>query len=760
MESERRKPTGGGGKQHPKGPELPARTRQLFDAVFLLCERRIEPALHATLSELGKQLFAMADRSHSDAEQQMLLDSAAEVRHGADALARRFMHALREHLEGFDAGSFENRPQHFASRTELELLATQALEEKLAADDMAARGESRASMVLFELGHRFAVLIGAPVVPADALPIGPHSMARALYRAASELEVPIPHRLELYRLFDSGVMAHMMPFYDAINELMVARGILPNLRSFLPRRRVRNGSADKTGSPPDEDAAKSNATEDVQSARASSPQPAAAEGFAEEDEETRSFAAISALLARRRMQLGTERAASGGHVASAEDLHEVLGGLQQRPAAVRGRDGTTRPRNMQQLRQDMLAQLRKNNPDAGAPRLAPEHLDVFELMTMLFDRLADDIRSTSGNDLLSRLQAPLLRVALDDRDFFTEHSHPARRWLNAVAEASAHWGADADEGDPGLIEKMGVMVTRANEAFDGDPSMFEEMTSDLDQHVDVLERKAEVTERRYVEASKGRERLELARQRAHQLISGHLEGSKVSSLTRAMLQNAWADLLALVQLREGEDSEDFRRKLEISEQLAQSTEDLDRVQLCIDVEHGLMQVGVEKEDAEALAREAIGAPQLDNSDDAVSRTELAIKLKQRQAIGGAKLEEQAAATADKPDASDQERRMMEHIKTLAFGTWFEFEDSESGAIRLRKMAWYSTRTGRCLFVNRRGARAEDTNIEQLARAMVAGSIRVQPAEAGSFIDRAWTSIVRKLKSFVSGDDTATEGAPA
>jgi hypothetical protein len=54
-------------------------------------------------------------------------------------------------------------------------------------------------------------------------------------------------------------------------------------------------------------------------------------------------------------------------------------------------------------------------------------------------------------------------------------------------------------------------------------------------------------------------------------------------------------------------------------------------------------------------------------------------------------------------------------------------------------------TGHCLFVNQRGARTEDRTLEQLARDMVRGQVRVANLEAGSMIDRAWKAVVEMLK---------------
>jgi len=68
----------------------------------------------------------------------------------------------------------------------------------------------------------------------------------------------------------------------------------------------------------------------------------------------------------------------------------------------------------------------------------------------------------------------------------------------------------------------------------------------------------------------------------------------------------------------------------------------------------------------------------------------------------------------------------------------------------RKLAWFSTLTGRCLFVNQRGARTDERSMEDLAKDLVRGQVRLHKPEPANFIDRAWQAIMSKLKE-LGGD---------
>lgn len=726
---------------------LAPRARAIVDAIEQMAHAWLQPQWDMALDETEMELFRLAERASSNAEERACLDSLTALRAQRADLAPRLVRHVRGALQRIGAG--DGKAIVHSPHAQLELLDAAALEETLALDELAARSEARTGALMFDLGHRFAALAASPVPELDDMPLGPHGIARALRDSVADSALPTAHRVVLYRQFDRKAMARVEAFFAAVNDYLINERILPNLRAFLPLR----GSSD-TGN-----AAAANAdtpAADNTDAPVATPTPTPTPT---DEVPSDSFAQISVLLQQRRQQAPAK---SGAQIASPEQLQEVLALLQARAVAQANTQNPAPPSNMQDLRRDMLAQLRQLDPQARTPRLAPAQLDVIELMTMLFDRLGDDVDSDIGHELLQKVQTPLLRVALDHQDFFTEHRHPARRWLNSAAEACSRWAGDGDDSDPALVKQLQSMVARINQEYAGDPAMFEEMRADIDRHVQTLERKAQVTERRYIEASKGRERLQLARMRATELIDERLDGKKVSSLNRALLQQAWADVLALTLLRQGEDSETFEHQLQIADALSNDTlpEAADNSELSEDIEHALTQVGIDERDARRLAIKVTGADATvsGDEDEPVTRTELALKLKQRKRVGAATDDDTDAESSIAPGSETE--RMLDYVKTLPFGTWLQVDADPASAPPLqRKIAWYSTQTGRCLLVNQRGIRVDDTSLVELARALVANTTRLLPAARASLIDRAWNAIVAKVKSLSANNSPALETTP-
>lgn len=471
----------------------------------------------------------------------------------------------------------------------------------------------------------------------------------------------------------------------------------------------------------------------------------------------RMFDMLRDLLAGRRALLGKLGGAQSApppnaHVASRDDVQAVLSLLQAREPTPVLVDGKPAPRSLAHLKQDLLAQLRQVTPPGMSPSLAAEESDVIELMTLLYEHILRDIKQSSPvASLLTKLQVPMLRVAMTDKGFFTRRQHPARQMLNVVAETGTSWLLDTDEADRGLLEKISVVVDKATHDYIGDSAVFESLVGDLQQQMQTLARKAEVAERRHVEAARGKEKLELARISAEQAIGQRLQGKRVPRFISTLLQQAWSDVLALTLLRGGEESPLYQQQLDIAEQLiqigsGQTVPPAVLSQLREDIERALVKVGYHDGDAAAITGRLLASEdEPEPEGEGNSRTELAMKLKSRVRLG------QASEAAENlpPTAAplnEAERAQFERIRHLPFGTWFEFPEAERGSVR-RRMSWFSTVTGNALFVNHRGQRAAEHSLEWLARELHTGRVKVVMAEQGTVIDRAWQSIMGALKSF-------------
>src|SRR5690606_282898 len=353
-----------------------------------------------------------------------------------------------------------------------------------------------------------------------------------------------------------------------------------------------------------------------------------------------------------------------------------------------------------------------------------------------------------------------LRVALKDSGFFVRSRHPARQLLNTVAESAAKWLDDADF-DPQFLQPLQHAVNSVVEKYQGDVEVFTASNEQLQTHLQAQVRKAELLEKRHAEAARGKEKLEVAKLRSAEVMAGVIGDQRLPRFTRALLNQAWSDVLTLTLLRQGEESEAWARQLEVTRRIVDSCSRDDAPRdpdLVGHIESSLAQVGYHGEEAGVIAQRLTSSRADDDEDDPASRTELAMKLKARTRLG----EDTERKKPQLPPRTPEEQARYEQIKVLPFGTWIEFVTNQQGDVVRRRLSWFSPITGRALFVNQRGQRAGEQSLDSVARALAAGQARIVTAGHARLVDRAWQAAMHALRSFAGlGDrDAGSEEKPA
>ncbi len=463
-------------------------------------------------------------------------------------------------------------------------------------------------------------------------------------------------------------------------------------------------------------------------------------------DETASYEALQKLLAGRRALIGKLRATRPkGPIATLDtgEVMQALGTLQRQPSG----PGGSKP-SLMDVRQMLLAQARQRHGKTAT--LSQRDNDTFELLHLLYGQLEGEVRGDApAAALIRRLQLPLLRVALQDQAFFVQATHPARELLNTVAETAASW-LDKDDLDPQLLLPLQQAVTHVVEKYDGDSKVFEDSNEKLQSHLQAQVRKAEMLERRHIEAARGKEKLEVAKLRSTAVLEKLVGDQRIPKFSRALLNQAWADVLTLTLLRQGEDSPEWKAQLDATRRIISACargEEVGDPALASHIEAALSQVGYHAEEAAIIAARLTSSRS--DEDDPASRTELAMKLKARTRLGE---DAERARRPDLPPRTPEEQARYEQLRVMPFGTWIEFTTNQQGDVVRRRMSWFSPVTDNALFVNQRGQRIGEQSLDSLARMIVAGQARIVTADRGRLVDRAWQAALRTLRSFAGRSD--------
>ncbi len=740
---------------------LSPRVRRVLENQLKTACSDLDNTLPIVLMETQLHLGRQREQSSLPKLQEAAWDSIHRLRTSEAGLILQFRHELEASLAGI-GGPRGSRPLEgvTAGTWEMALVDDSETNEGGVLENIALRSDSRNSLGLQLMGHRYGVLAGAPAFEAEDLPLGPHALCHALRTAAIEAGLSLDARLLIYRQFEKFAMPDYPVLLDMLNSRLAEDGILPHL-SFVPVR-VRGASdsaapaarpsdpnaspaspsnAGKTGPPATSQEGMKGATQAPGPYGTSGPSAASAGGKPRLD----AFTALQGQLARRRVLLAKLR--SGDHddrVREPIEREEVLDALQ------RMRSIGTKTGNLTEVRQTLLAQARQTHGHGVA--LNDTDNDSFELINLFLAQLQREMREGPGKTLVERLKLPLLQLGLREHRFFVDPSHPARMLLDAVSLASATWLADDDMDAPWL-----GLLQRAVATVQEDPvathDTFVTANHALQGGLLAATRKNEMAARRQVEAARGREKLDLARQRAANEITRLVAGRSVPRFHGMLLDYAWADVLSLALLRHGEDSDTWRELREATSAIVEAstmpgarTIDIAFVKR---LQEALGQVGYHAEDANAIARQlANGRP---DEDDVGSRTELILQLKARARLGG---DDTAEATPPLPPRSHEEEQAYALLTGVTDACWVDIVDPAEGRVIRRRLGWVSARSGQALILNRRGQRISTESLDSLARRLAADELQLVKTDTHP-AELAWKAILANLAR-IAGDESTQE----
>ncbi|WP_407352579.1 DUF1631 family protein [Luteimonas sp. R10] len=739
---------------------LPERVREVLERVLALVAEELHHGMDRTVVEFERELFRLADAARNPGLESGYVQALRDFRPNRADLAPRFLIGLESTLARLrQPPAARALPQAGQiSFRNLSLVEDGAMDEDTMLREIASRQESRAPLALHLLGQRFGVLAAAPAFDAERLPLGPQSLCRTLRDVAIGLGIHYGARLLLYRTFDRQVLSGYPQVLDRLNASMADLGILPAL-TFVPFRARPSAVAAGEARPAAAAAADGEA---AATAPPAAPRPHTAwmgETRQPEDggDDDIAFALLRQLLSGRRELIGKLRSGTQPprrQQMSTPDLLGALKDLQRQPTAPAAmRTG------VHEIKQAVLAQTRQRLGKGTG--LSPEDNDTFELLGLLYGQIANEIRDDAPTSpLVGALQLPLLRAALLDRGFFLHGHHPARQLLETVAESAARW-LDRDEIDPQLVPSMRQAVAEVIEKSANDPAVFAAANARLQERLQSQARKAEMLERRHVEAARGKEKLEIAKLRAVEALENAIDGQQLPRFIHALLNQAWLDVLTLTLLRQGADSDDWLRQLDATRGIAAACGPGAAPQdpeLTAYVEASLGLVGYHGDEAAVIAQRLTGSHG-DDGDDPASRTELALKLKARVRLG----EDKAKAAAPRlPPRTPTEQAHYEQLRVMPFGAWIEFVTNQQGDVVRRRLSWYSTVTDHALFVNQRGQRVDELSLDSLSRMFACGQARLVTARQARLVDRAWQAAVSVLRNFAGhagSDAAATGGTP-
>ncbi len=734
---------------------------------------RLEVACLETLSKADDALFDLAQNARNNAAQQGYFDAMREVRREHGTMERVFG-------EYADAGFHEFRQPDGIRRTEphqrndpsLTLLAQEELEEQLAAEQTASVLHRRFKQVLEPMMRSFAMLSNAQKFEASLTPLSPERLAMAFRVALAGFAATTEVKLVLFKLYERQLMLALETVYPEALRALVDSGFATGqaARAAMPVRQVDPDVFDGNSVPQREFAQPP--VHDQSSAHASQAgsYPLYPQG---EIVDNGMLSSLHELLQAWRKVHPDAPAASQAQAVSniptapplsTREMMSVLSLFQaQLPDGVRSALQSSDNSLAQQLKRELITGAAALGISSADAHLGPAEEDAVDVVGMMFEVFLDkrDMQPDT-REMIARLLVPYIKVALLDRRLFMHKAHPARRLLNAIAEAcEGNHGEGPHERE--LLQRVSSAVDRLVGEFNEDLAIFELLEHELRSFIEQYRKRAELAERRVAEAQRGKERLEESRLRAETVLAEKIQqGRKIAPLVQDDLRRYWVHHYSVVFLREGEDSVGVGDALRTLDQMlgladvAAISGGLTPAAETLTLQPGLLTMlassGVTGDSAIECARVMAEHLMHPTAPEPAVMPAAVLAAVPEPAPGTVIELRPAAQPVDEAVAAmrvvggtatlDYEPADVERVRALTVGTWVEFVDDES-RMQPAKLSWVSPISARMLFVNRRGARVQVASLEELAAMMKTGALRLRVADTA--FDEAMHQVLGRLR---------------
>ncbi|MGF2736744.1 DUF1631 domain-containing protein [Marinobacter sp. DUT-1] len=694
--------------------------------------RELKSVLNEFFDRSDDALFELADRAGNEHGQLAYFDAMRELRLRRKSISVSILQYVSRAFN--EIGRF--RP-HVArgdleevDQDNLSLMDHGELEQQVAIENLINKLRNRYADAIRLLTVRVNHLVPASELSDSQMPLSPEVICGGVSEACADLDIDIRAKLVVLKLFDRLLADILANFYQQANKTLIDEGVLPDMkRPPVP------GS--KSGT-----AAKSSGDKPGQA------QPAAADAATGENAGGATFSELSALLRQGSDSSGDGTGQSGVAFLDTEGLVSKLSQVQVQAVSWEAEQVVP-------LRDQILLVLKT---DEGKPmQVGQMDDDVINLVSMLFDFILEDRQLHAVmKALISRLQIPVLKVALSDPNFFNRGGHPVRKLLNDMALSAIGWTEKRPGQRDPLREKIEYIVDRILNEFTTNVSLFEELLKDFSHFMDLDRRRRELVEQRLRDAEEGRARQERANEMVEAMVSRVSNNRDIPEPVMALLEQPWTRYLQWVFLRQGEESTAWKNAREFTERLVWSVDprpitettrsDLLRAIPAIvdEFRKAMQEISWDPFATDSAIRdlELAHVDVFQRLVTAVPQPEAPVDHQEtlpEEALPDTGLSGQDDVSVGEPDV---EAEWLARADSLRVGSWIELNRHDN---RTRcKLAAFIKATGKYIFVNRSGAKVAEYQREELARAMAAGEIGM--LDDGLIFDRALESIIDNLRS--------------
>jgi hypothetical protein len=360
--------------------------------------------------------------------------------------------------------------------------------------------------------------------------------------------------------------------------------------------------------------------------------------------------------------------------------------------------------------------LRKMRADEEIRNAEEFDRGTVDALAEVFDFVFSDSNIASPlKVVIGRLQIPVLKAALMDRNFFFSQNHPARRLVDALAAAAVTWSAEKGLDDP-LYLQIEATVKRILTEFDKDLALFSEVLLEFEEFLTAEDQRVKQQVQSLANAQEAEEALEAARAQVDALLRDRIAAlpadRKKTLFLLPFLTSQWREVLAQAYVHHDAQPDAWTQLLTTTDQLLWSTQHKnnseERRELVAVLPKLVRQLNASLDalewtgdERETFTRRLI-ATHMNAIRSAPDPTQVAEPDTEDLRAG-----DEAVMRLDQRIAAAQETEpesLVAKLPEFERGMWFEFL-SENALSQRYRLTWISPQHKRFLFTNREGFEA-------------------------------------------------------
>jgi len=730
------------------------------------CTRKIQRYTSAILAEIYpnivEEIKAASVKSSSDQTANAMMASASRMEAKSKEFQALFLTSLQDPV-----GSYNQSITSGSGMNErLSLIDKGEFEDWLTSRVITTRAETNYRTDLLPLKMRLNS-IGVGSKQQVQCVFGPVLIVEAYHTAI------IPQRLTsqaekiAFKVFDKQLMTELADLYQALNDIMIEHGILPQLKlGPVVKGKGRASPPKRSGTQPDKNESEKTSNS-VGSASASSTEnksvhseslftslppfadvnkaadddPSSNNGLVQNDIDTTQRNVLG--LMRTFNRGGESREQNGldvvGSKYSETELIAGLAELQTASVESEGGDKTS-------LLERVLDNLKQDGSDTKGidenQKVAIDVVDRFFLSMQKNPRI-----SVEAKQHLLKLEVPVLKVLLKDENFFDDQASSVRAVMNRIAQL----GAKGSRLNPASRKRINTLVHQIVEEFEQDTKVFDHVLAELDLIIGRQNQLYVKNVERVAAAADGVHRVEEAKVAVAREMNKRFENKQVPTAVLTLIEHGWKDLLNLIFIQQGGDSEAWHSHLEIIDNLIAYGDNpnipLDIKSILPKIQDGLKSISGNgahlKEVREQLKDLIQKAPQGQHS----------VKEAELQEVP----ETEEDIIRHNLSKSQELKTWIMKAKLFLPGTWLQHKKAKQEAQYIR-LVWVAKGFSKFVFVNHQGMKVVELGLFKLATYLKEGRIIEEFDYEVPMVNQGLDDMVKDVYEKLSYESSHDEGS--